>query len=58
MAAMMQMMQQGGMMSKECMQSSMKMMDSKERVCWMVLLKIRIFTNLKSENFFFELYQL
>jgi hypothetical protein len=31
MAAMMQMMQQGGMMSKECMQSSMKMMDSKEK---------------------------
>jgi hypothetical protein len=30
MAAMMQMMQQGGMMSKECMQSS-KMMDSKEK---------------------------
>jgi hypothetical protein len=29
MTAMMQMMQQGGMMSKECMQSSMKMMDSK-----------------------------
>jgi hypothetical protein len=52
MAAMMQMMQQGGMMSKECMQSSMKMMDSKERVCWMVLPKIRIlWTNLKSENF-------
>jgi hypothetical protein len=25
----MQMMQQGGMISKECMQSSMKMMDSK-----------------------------
>jgi hypothetical protein len=31
MAAMMQMMQQGGVMSKECMQSSMKMMDSKEK---------------------------
>jgi hypothetical protein len=30
MAAMMQMMQQGGMMSKECMQSSMKMMDVKK----------------------------
>jgi hypothetical protein len=29
--AAMQMMQQGGMMSKECMQSSMKMMDSKEK---------------------------
>jgi hypothetical protein len=31
MAAMMQMMQQGEMMSKECMQSSMKMMDSKRK---------------------------
>jgi hypothetical protein len=42
MAAMMQMMQQGGMIRK-CMQSSMKMMDSKERVCWMVLLKLGYF---------------
>jgi hypothetical protein len=42
MAAMMQMMQQGGD-DKECMQSSMKMMDSKERVCWMVLPKLGYF---------------
>jgi hypothetical protein len=34
MAAMMQMMQQGGMMSKECMQSSMKMMDKEKYAGW------------------------
>jgi hypothetical protein len=42
MAAMMQMMQQGGMMSKECMQSSMKMMDSKEKYAGWYYQKIRI----------------
>jgi hypothetical protein len=50
MAAMMQMMQQG-MMSKECMQSSMKMMDSKEKGMLDGTTKRILWTNLKSENF-------
>jgi hypothetical protein len=59
--AMMQMMQQGGMMSKECMQSCMKMMDSKEKgyAGWQLIKLGILCTNLKSEKiFFFELYQL
>jgi hypothetical protein len=53
MAAMMQMMQQGGMMSKECMQSSMKMMDSKEKGMLDGTTKIRILCTNQSENFYF-----
>jgi hypothetical protein len=38
-------------MSKECMQSSMKMMDSKEKGMLDGTTKRMLWTNLKSENF-------